>query len=391
MNEEQKALIVLVKSALDGEKRSIPENADLSRLCDMAHRHAVLPMFYYGALVCGIDKNLPEMQRAFRVTCQLILLGEQQKTAFSELFERLEKEQIPYLPLKGIHLKDLYPKVEMRAMSDGDILIHEEDYPRIAPVMKELGYAPVVESDHEYVWQRGQVHIELHRRLIPSYNKDYYAYFKDGWNHARQIEGRWEYRMTPEDEFVYLFIHFAKHYRDSGIGIKHLTDLFVYRRAIPLSEELVREKLEALQVLDFYDNVMKTLSFWFEDAKGDDKTRFISSFIFFSGVYGTFQTQLLSQSLKKSRAKKGVNGARFHMLFRAVFPPLKQMVGHYPVLARAAFLLPVFWIWRLMTRLFSKRKWKSFATHYDALNQEDISEYEQALRYVGLDFRFEET
>ena len=53
--------------------------------------------------------------------------------------------------------------------------------------MQNLGYSEGSESDHELIWRKGnKILIELHKRIIPSYNKDYYAYFGDGWQLATQ-------------------------------------------------------------------------------------------------------------------------------------------------------------------------------------------------------------
>ncbi len=97
--------------------------------------------------------------------------------------------------------------------------------------MNRLGYLPGVESNHEYVWdKKNMLHVELHKMLIPSYNKDYYAYFGDGWRLAKKYDGS-EFKMSDEDTFVYIFTHFAKHYRDAGIGIRHITDIYVYLKS----------------------------------------------------------------------------------------------------------------------------------------------------------------
>ena len=106
--------------------------------------------------------------------------------------------------------------------------------------MQKLGYAEKVESNHEYIWHKAGSYIELHKRLIPTYNKDYYSYFGDGWRLAKLKDGT-RFSMTDEDQMVYLFTHYAKHYRDAGIGIRHIVDLWVYRNNKPnLNEEYIK-------------------------------------------------------------------------------------------------------------------------------------------------------
>ena len=58
--------------------------------------------------------------------------------------------------------------------------------------------------------------------------------------------------MTPEDEFIYLFTHFAKHYRDGGIGCRYVVDLWVFLRNNPtMDPEKIKRELDKLQLREF--------------------------------------------------------------------------------------------------------------------------------------------
>ena len=52
----------------------------------------------------------------------------------------MDSEHIWYLPLKGITLKDYYPSVGMRQMSDNDILFDEDAWERVEKHMISEGY-----------------------------------------------------------------------------------------------------------------------------------------------------------------------------------------------------------------------------------------------------------
>ena len=62
-----------------------------------------------------------------------------------------EKNGIAHMPLKGILMKQLYPRPDMRIMGDADILIRVEQYEKIKPLLEELGFAEKLESDHELI------------------------------------------------------------------------------------------------------------------------------------------------------------------------------------------------------------------------------------------------
>ena len=388
MDSKQRGVIDIVYSALTGEKISLPEDFDFLKGVKIARRHKIEVMFYYGALNCGFGQDEPLMQELFTLVCGNIAANEQQIYSVKEIFSAFDEQEIDYLPLKGVLLKNIYPKPEMRSMGDADILIKTQQYNKIRPIMVKLGYKKVTESDHEFIWKKNNINIELHKMLIPSYNKDYYSYFGDGWSLAKLKNGT-SYSMTDEDQLIYLFTHFAKHYRDAGIGIKHMTDLWVYRKSKPaLDEKYIKIELTSLQLYDFYVNIINTLSVWFEGRKSDEITDFITEVIFNSGVYGTRDKHAISEAVKISKSTDKVKTRKF---FKLIFPSFQVMGIKYPCLKKAPFLLPIMWIHRiLMTILFKGDRIEAQARAIDQMSAENINNYQQSLSFVGLDFNFKE-
>lgn len=391
MNNLQRGVIDIVYSALTAEKVTLPKDFDFYEGVKIARRHKIEVMFYYGALNYGFRQDEPLMQELFMLTCGNIALSEQQMYFIKEIFSAFDEKEIDYLPLKGTVLKGLYPKSEMRSMSDADILIKTEQYDKFKPIMLNLGYTEVTESDHELIWNKQNIHIELHKRLIPSYNKDYYAYYGDGWQLAK-IKNDTRYSMTDEDQMIYLFTHFAKHYRDAGIGIKHLVDLWVYRKNKPdLNEAYIKKELAALQLYDFYVNIINTLSVWFEGREADEKTDFITEIIFNSGVYGTSEAHILSEAVKISKSTKSAKSVKSKKYIDLLFPPYKDMCEKFPFLGKAPFLLPIMWIYRIIFGVAVKREdIKTVIDTVEQMRAEDVNSYQDALNYVGLDFNFKE-
>lgn len=393
MNTQQEGIILLIKSALLNEKYSLPEDFDLENAAIIAKKHQIMALLYYGALNCGFDSELPVMQKLFMDTCSLIAISERQMHLINKVFENFEAEKIEYMPLKGTLLKKLYPKSEMRIMGDADILIRTEQYDKIKPIMLNLGFNEVLESDHELTWSKSGVQIELHKRLIPSYNKDYYKYFGDGWQLGKKTSlDSVRYSMTAEDEMIYLFTHYAKHYRDAGIGIKHIVDLWVYKTSIKsLDENYIKTELKKLSLYEFYKNTFKTLEVWFGDATPNDVIELITQVIFDSGVFGTKDVRIVSGAVKELGGKENAKKARFKRLLNLVFLPYKQMCKKYKFLEKVPVLLPVMWIVRLVSAVFFKKKTlKERREYIDKMSVEKIDSYHKALNFVGLDFNFEE-
>lgn len=391
MNSLQRGVIDIVYAALTGEKVSLPADFDLVSGITIAQKHKIVTMFYYGALNCGFGQELPFMQALFRQTCKNTALSERQTYEIEKIYEAFAAEKVDYMPLKGILLRDMYPKSEMRYMGDADILIKTEQYDRIKSVMQRLSYSEVMESDHELAWQKQIINIELHKRLIPSLNKDYYAYFGDGW-HLAKIKNDTRYSMTDEDQWIYLFTHFAKHYRDTGIGIKHMVDLWLYRKNKPaLEEEYIKKALISLQLYDFYVNVMNAISVWFDGRKTDAKTDFITDVIFNSGVYGTHEVHLLSNAVKQTKSTGSAKKTRHIKILEKLFLPYDSMCKKYPILKKVPVLLPVMWVVRgVDVALFQRKRIKAVETEFKLLSEDGIANYEQSLHYVGLDFHFKE-
>lgn len=236
-------------------------------------------------------------------------------------------------------------------------------------------------------------HIELHKRLIPSYNKDYYEYFGYGWQLAIESEnGTTEFKMSDEDQMIFLFTHFAKHYRNSGIGIRHIVDLWVYQQnKTKLNEDYIERELKKLQLNDFYVNILKTLEVWFGDGQDNDKTDLITQIIFNSGVYGTHETRVLSNAYKKTISGENVKNVRITAFLKTAFLPYKFMADKYPVLKKIPILLPIMWVVRFFDILIFKRdKIKTQINDFETSSAERITDYGQALNYVGLDFNFKE-
>lgn len=384
MTDFQKAIITLIKCSITGKADPIPESFQLEESLSFAQKQHITTLVYSGAVICGFDKNSPAMQALFRMYIQQLLRSEQQLAEIKTLFQAFDEANIDYLPLKGVNMKKHYPKHELRIMGDVDILIQVEQYPRICPIMESLGYINQYESLHEHVWNKPNLHVELHKRLFASSEADLLAYFGNGWDRA-VCENTHRYRYSPEDTYLFQFAHFAKHYRNTGIGCNHALDLWIYRRAYPhMNESYIRNELRKLHLEEFHDNMCSLLSFWFEDGVGSEKLEFMTDHIFSGGSWGTTENYFLSSAVKQN-IKNGRN-TKGKLLLKKSFPSLEIMQTLYPVLKNAPVFLPVFWIIRIIAAFFNKSKRTNAVYIMQRVTDKEIQTYQQAMQYVGLDF-----
>lgn len=388
----QQQTLALIKGALTGERVTLSETPDFDGLLKVAGKHKIAALMYYALLSGGYDAE-PITQQLFFYTCRYLAMSEAQMAMLDRVFAAFRERGIEYLPLKGVLLKGIYPKPEMRRMGDADVLFRREQYDAIKEVLTGLDFTFDYETDHEWVWRHPQLLLEMHKRIVPRRDVDLYRYFGNGWAHAVACEdGSGCYHFTPEMQFVSLFVHLVKHYRGGGIGLSHMIDLWVFRRHHPeLDEAAVRAELDKMYLGDFYANVWDTLQVWFEDATPTEKTDFITNVIFENGVYGTRERAHLSYVAKAGHGEHAHKNNYVSKMLRLIFPPKTSLQTKYPILRRAPILLPAIWVVRWVDALLFRRKHIAQRNaDIQRTNAENIEQFEQALHYVGLDYHFEE-
>lgn len=393
MTRFQKDIFALIKSSLLNVQVIIEDDFDWSLAKECGKKHKILPLLFYGAYNSQI-KIPEEIEKEISlITTKHLIVSERQLFELNIIKKKFAENNIDFVVLKGSVQKMFYPKTEMRPMGDIDILIKIEQYDKISNIMVELGYTAERESDHELIWIKPGVMIELHKRIIPSYNADYYKYFGDGWKLAKPgSEFKGEYIFSPEDNFIYLFTHFSKHYRDAGIGILHLVDLYVYLNANKsLDIEYIENELKKLELYEFYNNIIYTLKVCFEDLPEVDISSFIVDKIFESGSYGSTKSQAMSIAVKKTKNIKNRRNIRIVLFFKRVFMPYKEMCRRHPILKKAPCLLPFLWVYRIIyISLFKRRNIKKEITYMRISDSNSVIKYYDELKYVGLDFNFDE-
>ena len=381
------AVLTLVYSALTEKQMPLPEQVALEDIYVLACKHQITSLVYDGAIRCGLTKQEPIMQKLFQHYCKDLIVSDRQQNCLQALYGAFDEAKIDYLPLKGCNMKGMYPKAELRAMNDADILIRVEQYEAIKPILEKLQYAFVAESDCELKWRTKGLYLELHKRLIPTFVKDFYSYFGDGWQLSVQGEGS-RYSLSKEDEFLYIFTHFARHYREGGVGIRHMADIWYYRMKTPdLDEEKIRTVLKQMSLDTFYENILQTLRCWFEGQKHTAVTELITTYVGNSGSFGTEEAKILADGIRKA---KGGNVKRRNK-WLAFFPSCASMQYAYPILRKWKILLPVMWVYRWFRVLFCHRdRIRIHHDRIDKLSTEKLSEFEESMRAVGLNFEFEE-
>lgn len=352
--EEQ--LISLLALALG--RPSGPEgNLNFSELLQLAQKHSVANMLYYAL------PHLPAAQQptpAERKLCKELAYAAATREAVQQretdaLIAHFAQERIAVLPLKGYVIKRLYPKPEMRSMSDTDLLFDPSQAARIKAVMDELGYTTrqYDEGDTDVYLSPAGMSYEFHRSLTDEGYSEGSRQFLGGLlSCARPVEENSALLALPHEEhYAYLLCHFVKHLTGRGIGVRQVMDIYLCRRRWTFDEKRLHALLERIGLAAFAETVEQLAVCWFGGGTGDAVTDELGAYILGSGTFGT-----LDQRTVNRMAQERQRANRVSFALRRIFPPYSFMAKSMPSLKKVPFLLLFYWIARILRSIFCRRQ-----------------------------------
>lgn len=387
MNSVNKYIISVIKAVLTDYSLKMPgEGFEWNKLFQIAQEHKITCLVGLG-LADIIDKIPTSVKENFQNEInKSILLDANQEYATKEITESFERSSLKYMLMKGYNLKKMYPQPYMRYMCDIDILIDNDNYEDYAYKMSELKYDKEIESDHEHIFvKKPMINVELHKRIVPSYYEDLYAYYGDGWFLAEKNTGSWEYEYSVENQYIFLIVHLAKHYQGSGIGLCHFIDIFVMNKKVNYDKEYVKEELEKLGLQKFHEKVLKLIEFWFEDAPADAIIWDMSEFVFSSGAYGNFlnrrATETMNDIEKYGNEKKAIIARKLEV----IFPSCQKLAGNFCILKRYPWLYPFCLLYRnARAIIFRTKKVKKYMNDVNGNDETHMNKLAVHLSDVGL-------
>ena len=166
--------------------------------------------------------------------------------------------------------------------------------------------------------------------------------------------------MTDEDFYIYITSHAYKHYSRCGTGIRTLLDFYVYlkEKKSSLNFSYIQSECEKLGISEFEtesrklcekvfspDFIKKYQPEKFENIFSDDEKKMLM-YYFESGVYGNLKNQI-EHNLNKC------NTSKLKYALRRLFPD-RNYYANVPLLNKYRFLIPFFWVYRILLVIFSK-------------------------------------
>lgn len=199
----------------------------------------------------------------------------QQVCAAREIQEAFEHAGIRNQVLKGAVMKFIYPRPEMREMSDIDFMIYESSFDQAEKILLDMGYERVQAVKHHVIYKKNpylvlEMHWSLYEQTV---DKEQFLYYRDQFRAKLKPGCKYSYEFTTEDFYVYLISHMAKHFYENGCGIRNLMDIYIYQQKYGdvMDKTQVAEELKKCGLTDFEYHAKKLADIW---LSGERSTEF---------------------------------------------------------------------------------------------------------------------
>lgn len=208
---------------------------DFSEVLKIAEEQSVV-----GLIAAGIENVVDTRPKKKDVvqfigrTVQLEHRSQAMNSFVGETVEKMRKDGIYSLLLKGQGVARCYERPLLRACGDVDFFLNEDNYEKAKVIM--MPFASHVEPEHTSIKHVGMTidswNVELHgslrmglsQRINRVLDDIQYDTFNCGdvgaWNNG----GTQVFLLGAENEVVYVFVHFIKHFYKGGLGLRQICD-----------------------------------------------------------------------------------------------------------------------------------------------------------------------
>jgi len=355
-------LCYLAACAINGipsEKEKI-KGMNLENLHQMSRMHSLSALAAMTLSSAGVEIS-PEWRAEKEKAIRKNLLFDNER---SKILRYFNENSIWYLPMKGVILKDLYPKLGMREMADNDILYDKNRQSDVVGFMKQNGYEAksVGRSHHDTFYKEPVYNFELHTMMFADIvDERFTTYYENIKDRLLPDEGKTcGYHMSDDDFYIHMTAHEYKHYSRGGTGLRSLLDRYVYllKKSDCLDFSYIEAECTKLGGDDFEKETRALCGKVFGNPSMDtltDKECEMLEYYMFSSTYGT-----MAQSIRHRMEKKyGRTGKveKFRYLFRRVFPKTEFYKAYAPIVYKYNILIPAVWFGRLIKAVLGKRKY----------------------------------
>ncbi len=289
---------------------------------------------------------------------------ESMKYEISRISECLEKASMPYILLKGAVLRPYYPKEMMRTSCDIDILIREEQLEEAILLLQKEGYRFELRNRHDVsFYSESGVHLELHFSLI-EIDETLDVVLKRAWSYAEQKNGA-EYAFTEGFFLFHIYAHMEHHFLQGGCGIRSLMDLWIAEHKMGISLADAEPFFKETHLERFAQGFHALSEMCFSGQEMTKDGELLLTYLMTGNLYGGAENQV---ALGRSETEHTSS-----YVWKRIFLPYYTMAVYYPILKKAPFLLPLYWMIRIFKVIFSKGRRKGTMKELQQLKQSDAA------------------
>ena len=319
-------LIAVIRFVLRGD--TLPDQIHWEQVVRLAARHHLVGVVYRAISIS--EKDVPPALTEQVESAYFATVGRQirQDHYTEELFSVLDEREIPYLPLQGYCLRELYPQPNWRAALDLDLLVPEENRGELREILEGFGFHST-ESERKDLYLLDQVCIDVHFSLHPD---DVMKEEGETLWESLVPSGGASYRFSPAALTAYQLSRMRRNYATGdGIGIRSLLDLFMCEQPLTDADRSALGAWAKARGIEPFVTSMENLAeVWFGDGEQTNDTMLLGSYIAAQGN--------TTSVLEEEPQKRGT--------LRRIFPPFRMMKRQYPCLKYFPPLLPLLWVVR---------------------------------------------
>ncbi len=357
----QENMLYLCLCAIKGVKPSeeILTGLDFEELYRCSCGHKVT------ALVCHALEKIISVPEVFAVAKTKAVRKDMLLSAeYEKISAFLVEKGIAHLPLKGMILKDYYPAIGLREMSDVDIFYEKKYREDIYEYMLSIGYDCVSRSDSQDAYTREPVYnIEMHHQLfLKSESESLFEYYREAENRFTSDEkSPFTLKMSSEDFYIYIIHHEYKHFSSYGTGVRSLFDIIIllFEFEKTLDWDYIGRELEktGLRVFEEKQRILckKLMETDYTESLDDEEKELLRYFLT-GGAYGNtgagIVNKLTGQTGNKDR--KVTFTMKIKYVFSRVFPPVEYYRTRYPFFYKHKLLIPFCVIYRVFLAIFRR-------------------------------------
>lgn len=381
MKKVELDMIYLLSCGVNGNNPDADyiKKIELEQLYQRSCEHSVEALIGMVLKQAGVSLQKEWNERIAKAVRKVLLFDAER----AKLLSFMEQKGIWYLPLKGVILKEYYPAIGMRQMSDNDILFDYSFSKEIQKYMEEQGYKAIsIGKGMQDIYKKEPVYnFEMHGGLYePLYNRDWEVYYREIKKKLILNSGAsYGYHFTDEDFYIYIISHAYKHYIRNGIGIRTLLDIYVYLKAkhqkldyIYIEQECAilgivefeyqnRKLCEKIFGLDF-SNEIERLD---ENLSVEDKE--MLDYYFSSGVHGSMERGVKNRVKRFMEQNVGVT--MLYYFWKRLFPDVEVIKQNYPHVYKHKLLLPLVYVYRLWLGVFDKKRRNTIMKEVKIINK----------------------